>query len=200
MYFFIFCVRRSIDVLDPENQPGSGLGFIWTGSGSRALGLTEDVRHQKYENKKELACKIIQNIQLIVFQISSIIRGTEPWIRNSAKTGSTPLHLTIHRWTFAIYRWAFAIYRWTFAIYRWTFAIYRWTFDIYRWTFDIYRWTFDIYGWTFDIYSNYYWLYIIYRQTINIILTAIEFEILFIFILRDRLYVKRQTIYASIRY
>ena len=51
--FFIFCVRRSIDVLDPENQPGSGLGFIWTGSGSRALGLTEDVRHQKYENKKE---------------------------------------------------------------------------------------------------------------------------------------------------
>ena len=45
--FFIFCVRRSIDVLDPENQPGS-----------RALGLTEDVWHQKYENKKK-PCKII---------------------------------------------------------------------------------------------------------------------------------------------
>ena len=46
---FIFCVKRSIDVLDPENQPGSG--FIRTGSG--ALGLTEDVWYQKYENKKE---------------------------------------------------------------------------------------------------------------------------------------------------
>ena len=45
------CVRRSIDVLDPESQPGSG--FIRTGFGSRALGLTEDVWHQKYENKKE---------------------------------------------------------------------------------------------------------------------------------------------------
>ena len=36
-----FGVRRSIDVLDTENQPGSGK--IWTGSGSRALGLAEDV-------------------------------------------------------------------------------------------------------------------------------------------------------------
>ena len=49
--FFIFCVRRSIDVINPENQPRSG--FIRTGYGSRALGLTEDVWHQKYENKKE---------------------------------------------------------------------------------------------------------------------------------------------------
>ena len=43
----LFClhnvgVRRTINVLDSENQPGSG-----------ALGLTEDVYHQKYENKKE---------------------------------------------------------------------------------------------------------------------------------------------------
>ena len=42
----IFCfhtigVRRSIDVQDSENQPGSG-----------ALGLTDDVWHQKYGNKK----------------------------------------------------------------------------------------------------------------------------------------------------
>mgnify|MGYP007048724156 CR=1 FL=1 len=44
----IFCVRRTIDVLDSENQPGSG-------SRSRALGLTEDVWHQKYENKKRKA-------------------------------------------------------------------------------------------------------------------------------------------------
>ena len=35
-------VRRSIDVLDPENQPGSG-----------ALGPTEDVWHQKYELRKD---------------------------------------------------------------------------------------------------------------------------------------------------
>ena len=46
--FLIFCVRRSIDVLDPENQPGSGSEI-----GSRALRLTENVWHQKYENKKE---------------------------------------------------------------------------------------------------------------------------------------------------
>ena len=51
--FFILCVRRSIDVLDPNNQPGSGSGFIRTGSGSRALWHTEDVWHQEYENKKE---------------------------------------------------------------------------------------------------------------------------------------------------
>ena len=41
--FHTFGVRRLIDVLDSENQPGSG---------SRALGFTEDVLHQKYENKK----------------------------------------------------------------------------------------------------------------------------------------------------
>ena len=51
--FLIFCVRRSIDALDPENQPGSGSVKIRTGSGSRALRLTENVWHQKYENKKE---------------------------------------------------------------------------------------------------------------------------------------------------
>ena len=41
-----FGVRRTIDELDSENQPGSGQ--IRTGSG--ALGLTGD---QKYRNKKE---------------------------------------------------------------------------------------------------------------------------------------------------
>ena len=42
--FHTFGVRRSIDVLDSENQPGSG---------SRAQGFTVDVWHQKYENKKD---------------------------------------------------------------------------------------------------------------------------------------------------
>ena len=49
LVFILLGVRRTIDVLDSENQPGSG--EIRTGSG--ALGLTGDVRHQKYENKKE---------------------------------------------------------------------------------------------------------------------------------------------------
>ena len=40
--FHTFGVRRTIYVLDSENQPGSG-----------ALGLTGDVWHQKYKNKKE---------------------------------------------------------------------------------------------------------------------------------------------------
>ena len=39
--FHTFSVRSSIDVLDPENQPG--FGKIRTGFGSEALGLTEDV-------------------------------------------------------------------------------------------------------------------------------------------------------------
>ena len=47
-YFHTFGVRRTIYVLDSENQPGSGK--IRTGSG--ALGLTGDVWHQKYKNKK----------------------------------------------------------------------------------------------------------------------------------------------------
>ena len=51
--FLIFFVRRSIDILHPENQHGSGSVKIWDGSGSRALQLTENVWHQKYENKKE---------------------------------------------------------------------------------------------------------------------------------------------------
>ena len=86
--FFIFCVRRSIDVLDPENQPRSG--FIRTGS--RALGLTEEVWQQKYENKKEG----LQNY--LEYSFNSILNifyrsGYKPWIRNSAKTGSTSLIL-----------------------------------------------------------------------------------------------------------
>ena len=39
-----FGVRRSIDVLDSGNQPGSGSG---------ALRFTEDVWHQKYEKKED---------------------------------------------------------------------------------------------------------------------------------------------------
>ena len=49
--FHTFGVRRTIYVLDSENQPGSGSVKIWTGSGS--LGLTGYVWHQKYEIKKE---------------------------------------------------------------------------------------------------------------------------------------------------
>ena len=50
-----FGVRRTKDVLDSENQPGSGTVKIRTGfgTGSGALRLTGDVCHQKYENKKE---------------------------------------------------------------------------------------------------------------------------------------------------
>ena len=51
--FHTFGVRRTIDVLDPENQPGSGSFQIRTGTGFGAQGLTGDVWHQKYENKKE---------------------------------------------------------------------------------------------------------------------------------------------------
>ena len=47
--FHTFGVRRTIYVLDSENQPGSFK--IRTGSG--AEGLTKDSLHQMYENKKE---------------------------------------------------------------------------------------------------------------------------------------------------
>ena len=47
--------QMSIEYLGLENQPGSGSNR--TGSG--ALGLTGDVRNQKYENKKK-ALKIIE--------------------------------------------------------------------------------------------------------------------------------------------
>ena len=48
VFFFVFFVSdvRSIDVLDPENQPGSG--FIRIGSRAYRERLTP-----KYENKKE---------------------------------------------------------------------------------------------------------------------------------------------------
>ena len=49
LFFYTFGVRSSIDVLDPENHPGSGK--IRTGYGS--LRLKEDIWHQKYENQKE---------------------------------------------------------------------------------------------------------------------------------------------------
>ena len=48
--FHTLVVRRSIDVLVPENQPGSQSGKIRTGFG--ASGVIEDVCHRKYENKK----------------------------------------------------------------------------------------------------------------------------------------------------
>ena len=38
-------------ILPYQNQPGPVK--VWTGFGSRALGITEDVWHQKYEIKKE---------------------------------------------------------------------------------------------------------------------------------------------------
>ena len=47
--FHTYGVRRTIYVLDSENQPGSGK--IRTESG--ALELKGDVCHQKYTNKKE---------------------------------------------------------------------------------------------------------------------------------------------------
>ena len=55
----LFCfhtsgVRRTIYVLDSENQPESGSVQIRTVSGSGALGLTRDVWYQKYETKKRL--------------------------------------------------------------------------------------------------------------------------------------------------
>ena len=43
--FNTFGVRRAIDALDQENWPG--FGKIRTSSGSRALGLTNDVLHKK---------------------------------------------------------------------------------------------------------------------------------------------------------
>ena len=49
--FHTFGVRSTIDVLDSENQPGSGSGKIQTGSG--ALRLKGDTWHQKYSIKKE---------------------------------------------------------------------------------------------------------------------------------------------------
>ena len=54
--FVIFCVRRFIHVLDPENPPGSGSGKIRTGSGSRAHKRTSDNKSMK---KKKKACKTI---------------------------------------------------------------------------------------------------------------------------------------------
>ena len=47
--FHTFGVRRTIDVLDSENQPGS----VQIRTGSGALGLTGDVWHQKYENQND---------------------------------------------------------------------------------------------------------------------------------------------------
>ena len=82
-YFHTFGVRRSIDVLDSENQP-------WLGSRTRALGLTEDVWRQKYNSKKE-TFKIIWDLHLIEFLKPSFVRGTKPWIRFLGKTGSTSL-------------------------------------------------------------------------------------------------------------
>ena len=49
--FHTFGVRRSIDVLDSEKQPGSRSAFIQCGSGFRALGLTEDVWHHVWKQK-----------------------------------------------------------------------------------------------------------------------------------------------------
>ena len=88
-FFVFFCVRRSIDVLDPENQPGSGKILTW--SGSRALRLTEDVWHQKYENKKEGLQNYLEYSFNSIINISyrSVYRALDPKfvqnrIRNTA--------------------------------------------------------------------------------------------------------------------
>ena len=49
--FYFLGQTFHFDVLNPKNKPGSG---------SRALGLTEDVWHQKYENKKEVLQNYIE--------------------------------------------------------------------------------------------------------------------------------------------
>ena len=60
---FIVGVRRPIDDLEPENQPGSGFIRTGSGSGSRALELKYDVCHQKYGNKR----KVLQNYLVFYF-------------------------------------------------------------------------------------------------------------------------------------
>ena len=90
----IFWVRRSIDALDPENQPGSGSVKILTGSGSGALRLTENVWHQKYENKKEGLQNYLEFLFNSILNISHRSRY-RPWIRNFTKTGSSSLGETI---------------------------------------------------------------------------------------------------------
>ena len=74
--FHTFGVRRTIDVLDPEKQPGSGK--IWTGSGSRALGLAEDVRHHKYENKTEGFINYLEYLCNRISKISLCLRYIPP--------------------------------------------------------------------------------------------------------------------------
>ena len=53
-----------IEILDPENQPGSGKIQLGSGYGSRALGLLEDTKSMKTKKK---AYKIISNIHSKVF-------------------------------------------------------------------------------------------------------------------------------------
>ena len=77
------------DALDPENQPISWSGKIRTGS--RALWLTENVWHQKYDNKIEGLQNYLKFLFNSILNISTIIRGTEPWIQNFAKTRSSSL-------------------------------------------------------------------------------------------------------------
>ena len=81
-------VRRSIEVLDPENQPGSG--FIRTGSGT--LGLTDDVR---LLNKKQK--EVLQNyLQYSLIRILNNVYRSRYWALDPAKTGSTSLLMWMH--------------------------------------------------------------------------------------------------------
>ena len=71
--FFIlpFWCQRSIDVLDPENQSGS----LKNRTGFGALGFTEDVWQQKYENRKECFLNFPKYSSNRIF---SSVRGKEP--------------------------------------------------------------------------------------------------------------------------
>ena len=91
--FHTFGVRRTIDVLDSENQPGSGSDKILTGIG--ALGRTEDAWHLKYENKKEG----FKNYLKYSFNrlLNSLCLRYEPRIRFLAKTGFSSL---VKNWIF----------------------------------------------------------------------------------------------------
>ena len=72
--FHTFGGRRTIYVLDSENQPGSGK----IGTGSGALGLTGDVWHQKYKNIKEAVKNYLTYLFRRLLKISLSLRYRDP--------------------------------------------------------------------------------------------------------------------------
>ena len=85
--FFIFCFRRSIDVLDPKP---TWIRIRIHSDRIQGLQRTSDTKSMK--TKKEG----LQNY--LEYSFNSILNifyrsGYKPWIRNSAKTGSTSLIL-----------------------------------------------------------------------------------------------------------